>query len=73
MAIYTFYFRNGRGAITSFDFAECDGDEAALARSHHMLGQRDEATAVEVTEGARVVRPFVAAPATPDASFRPAS
>jgi hypothetical protein len=72
MAIYTFYFRNGRGAITSFDFAECDHDEAALARSQDMLGRRDEATAVEVTEGTRVVRPFFARAAISTADRRPA-
>jgi hypothetical protein len=59
MAIYTFYFRNGRGATTSFDFAECVDDAAALEHANVLLASRDEARAVEVIEGQRVVTPLV--------------
>jgi hypothetical protein len=58
--------------ITSFDFAECDDDEAALVRSLDMLGRRDQATAVEVTEGSRVVLPFRTPSVSLDAAPRPA-
>jgi hypothetical protein len=55
MAIYTFYFRDARGSITSFDFIELGSDEEAAACARVLLSRRDLARSVEIVEGQRML------------------
>lgn len=72
MAIYAFYFHNARGVTTSFDFAECWDDAAALEHAKVLLAGRDEARVVEVIEGQRVLGPIVTLAVAARAGARPA-
>jgi hypothetical protein len=55
MAGYTFYFTRADRDIPDFDFADCDGDEQALALAERELKRRLTAQAVEVFSGESVV------------------